>query len=116
MIDLPQKIVCVGLNYRDHAAESGAPIPRDPVLFSKYATALIGHGDNIVLPPVRNFKGRPRIGHLEEISIRSGVSWMLNLFRASSPFNSESGLVEENSPLILVSAIFGSVTISWRAL
>ena len=48
----PHKIVCLGLNYRDHAAESGAPIPREPILFSKYATALIGHGDNIVLPPV----------------------------------------------------------------
>jgi 2-keto-4-pentenoate hydratase/2-oxohepta-3-ene-1,7-dioic acid hydratase in catechol pathway len=47
----PHKIVCVGLNYRDHAAESGAPIPRDPVLFSKYATALIGHDAAIVLPP-----------------------------------------------------------------
>jgi 2-keto-4-pentenoate hydratase/2-oxohepta-3-ene-1,7-dioic acid hydratase in catechol pathway len=48
----PPKIVCLGLNYRDHAAESGAPIPRDPVLFSKYATALVGHEDPIVLPPV----------------------------------------------------------------
>src|SRR5215472_17266370 len=48
----PHKIVCIGLNYRDHAAESGAPIPRDPVLFSKYATALIGHESPIVLPPV----------------------------------------------------------------
>jgi 2-keto-4-pentenoate hydratase/2-oxohepta-3-ene-1,7-dioic acid hydratase in catechol pathway len=48
----PRKIVCIGLNYKDHAAESGAPIPRDPVLFSKYATALIGHGQAIVLPPV----------------------------------------------------------------
>jgi 2-keto-4-pentenoate hydratase/2-oxohepta-3-ene-1,7-dioic acid hydratase in catechol pathway len=48
----PPKIVCIGLNYRDHAAESGAPIPKEPVLFSKYATALIGHGAPIVLPPV----------------------------------------------------------------
>jgi 2-keto-4-pentenoate hydratase/2-oxohepta-3-ene-1,7-dioic acid hydratase in catechol pathway len=48
----PQKIICVGLNYRDHAAETGAPIPREPVLFSKYATALVGHGDSIVLPAV----------------------------------------------------------------
>jgi 2-keto-4-pentenoate hydratase/2-oxohepta-3-ene-1,7-dioic acid hydratase in catechol pathway len=46
----PRKIICLGLNYRDHAAESGAPIPRDPVLFSKYATAMIGHEDAIVLP------------------------------------------------------------------
>src|SRR6266852_6281717 len=46
----PPKIVCLGLNYRDHAAESGAPIPKDPILFSKYATALIGHGEAIILP------------------------------------------------------------------
>jgi 2-keto-4-pentenoate hydratase/2-oxohepta-3-ene-1,7-dioic acid hydratase in catechol pathway len=48
----PRKIVCLGLNYRDHAAESGAPIPKDPVLFSKYATSLIGPEAAIVLPPV----------------------------------------------------------------
>src|SRR5262245_51529060 len=48
----PPKIVCLGLNYRDHAAESGAPIPRDPVLFSKYATSLIGQGANIKLPRI----------------------------------------------------------------
>jgi 2-keto-4-pentenoate hydratase/2-oxohepta-3-ene-1,7-dioic acid hydratase in catechol pathway len=48
----PQKIVCVGLNYRDHAEESGAPLPKEPVLFSKFTTALIGHGDAIQLPPV----------------------------------------------------------------
>ena len=47
-----RKIVCVGLNYKDHAAESGSPIPRDPVLFSKYHTALLGHGGEIVLPVV----------------------------------------------------------------
>jgi 2-keto-4-pentenoate hydratase/2-oxohepta-3-ene-1,7-dioic acid hydratase in catechol pathway len=48
----PHKIICIGLNYRDHAAESGAPIPKEPILFSKYGTALIGHGDSIVLPAV----------------------------------------------------------------
>jgi 2-keto-4-pentenoate hydratase/2-oxohepta-3-ene-1,7-dioic acid hydratase in catechol pathway len=48
----PPKIVCLGLNYIDHAKESGAPIPKEPVLFSKYATALVGHDDAIVLPPV----------------------------------------------------------------
>lgn len=50
----PQKIICIGLNYRDHAAESGAPIPREPILFSKYTTALIGHEEPIVLPSVSN--------------------------------------------------------------
>lgn len=48
----PPKILCIGLNYRDHAAETGAAIPRDPVVFSKFTTALIGPGDAIVLPPV----------------------------------------------------------------
>jgi 2-keto-4-pentenoate hydratase/2-oxohepta-3-ene-1,7-dioic acid hydratase in catechol pathway len=48
----PQKIICLGLNYRDHAAESNSPIPREPILFSKYPTALIGTGEAIVLPAV----------------------------------------------------------------
>ena len=48
----PRKIVCVGLNYKDHAAESGSPIPKEPILFSKFPTALIGHGETIVLPKV----------------------------------------------------------------
>lgn len=48
----PRKIVCIGLNYKDHAAESGAPIPKEPILFSKFPTALIGHNEAIVLPPV----------------------------------------------------------------
>jgi 2-keto-4-pentenoate hydratase/2-oxohepta-3-ene-1,7-dioic acid hydratase in catechol pathway len=48
----PPKIVCLGLNYADHAREGGVPIPKDPVLFSKYATALIAHEDAIVLPRV----------------------------------------------------------------
>ncbi len=47
-----RKIVCIGLNYRDHAAESGVPVPTEPVMFSKYPTALIGHGAPIVLPRV----------------------------------------------------------------
>jgi 2-keto-4-pentenoate hydratase/2-oxohepta-3-ene-1,7-dioic acid hydratase in catechol pathway len=48
----PQKIICVGLNYRDHAAESGVEPPSEPVLFSKYPSALIGYGAPILLPPV----------------------------------------------------------------
>jgi 2-keto-4-pentenoate hydratase/2-oxohepta-3-ene-1,7-dioic acid hydratase in catechol pathway len=46
------KIVCLGLNYRDHAIESGLEPPPEPVLFSKYPTTLIGHGAPIVLPAV----------------------------------------------------------------
>ena len=46
----PRKIVCIGLNYRDHAAETGAEIPAEPILFSKYPTTLVGHEGNILLP------------------------------------------------------------------
>ena len=48
----PPKIICMGLNYRDHAAETGAKIPSEPVLFSKFATALVGANEPIVLPSV----------------------------------------------------------------
>ncbi len=48
----PEKIFCIGLNYRDHAIETGAEIPSDPVVFSKFNTALIGHGERIVLPTI----------------------------------------------------------------
>lgn len=50
-IDAPRKIVCVGLNYRDHAAEGGRDAPVEPLLFAKLPTALIGPGEAIVLPP-----------------------------------------------------------------
>src|SRR5206468_2445331 len=46
----PRKIVCIGLNYRAHAAESNAPIPKYPVLFPKWDNALTGPFDDIPLP------------------------------------------------------------------
>lgn len=48
----PEKIICIGLNYRDHALETGADIPTEPVVFSKFNTALIGHGQAIQLPKI----------------------------------------------------------------
>jgi 2,4-diketo-3-deoxy-L-fuconate hydrolase len=50
-IDSPGKIVCVGLNYRDHAEEQGVELPSVPLLFAKWPNALIGPGDPIVIPP-----------------------------------------------------------------
>jgi 2-keto-4-pentenoate hydratase/2-oxohepta-3-ene-1,7-dioic acid hydratase in catechol pathway len=47
----PSKVICIGLNYRDHAEESGAPLPEIPVLFPKYANSVIGPDEPIVLPP-----------------------------------------------------------------
>ncbi|MBA3428773.1 MAG: fumarylacetoacetate hydrolase family protein [Actinobacteria bacterium] len=50
-IERPGKIVCVGMNYRDHAAEAGMEVPEQPVLFAKWPNGLIGPGEAIVLPP-----------------------------------------------------------------
>jgi 2-keto-4-pentenoate hydratase/2-oxohepta-3-ene-1,7-dioic acid hydratase in catechol pathway len=46
----PGKVLCIGLNYRDHAIEGGSPIPTEPVVFSKFATSVIGPDDVIRLP------------------------------------------------------------------
>src|SRR5450631_664404 len=46
----PEKIICLGLNYRDHAEESGAEIPTAPMWFGKFANSLIGSGQEILLP------------------------------------------------------------------
>jgi 2-keto-4-pentenoate hydratase/2-oxohepta-3-ene-1,7-dioic acid hydratase in catechol pathway len=51
-IDRPSKIVCVGLNYRDHAEEQGIELPSAPLLFAKWPNALIGPGEPIVIPRV----------------------------------------------------------------
>ncbi len=48
----PSKIICLGLNYRDHAEESGLGIPEFPVLFGRFPSSLIGHGAPIILPKV----------------------------------------------------------------
>jgi 2-keto-4-pentenoate hydratase/2-oxohepta-3-ene-1,7-dioic acid hydratase in catechol pathway len=49
-IERPGKIVCVGLNYRDHAEEQGVALPEEPLLFAKWPNALIGPGVAIVIP------------------------------------------------------------------
>lgn len=63
----PSKIVCVGLNYAQHAAESGMDIPKEPVLFFKSTTALVGPYDDIVIP-----KGSTKTDWEVELSIVIG--------------------------------------------
>lgn len=46
----PSKIVCIGLNYADHAAETKAEIPKEPILFFKSTTALVGPNDPVIIP------------------------------------------------------------------
>jgi 2-keto-4-pentenoate hydratase/2-oxohepta-3-ene-1,7-dioic acid hydratase in catechol pathway len=49
-IPRPGKVICIGLNYRDHAVESNAPIPDEPICFSKFSSSVIGPEETIELP------------------------------------------------------------------
>jgi 2-keto-4-pentenoate hydratase/2-oxohepta-3-ene-1,7-dioic acid hydratase in catechol pathway len=49
-IPRPPKVICIGLNYRDHAIESGMAIPTIPVVFSKFSNCVIGPGEDVVVP------------------------------------------------------------------
>jgi len=49
-VGMPSKIVCIGLNYRDHATESNMELPREPVIFFKSTTSIVGPNDNLVIP------------------------------------------------------------------
>ena len=64
---MPSKIVCVGLNYKDHALESGKPLPPEPLIFIKPRTAVVGPGDPIRLPP-----GVGRVDHEAELGVVIG--------------------------------------------
>ncbi len=63
----PSKVVAVGLNYRDHAAEMGKPLPDEPLIFLKPSTAVIGPGDSISLPP-----GAGRVDYEAELGLVIG--------------------------------------------
>jgi 2-keto-4-pentenoate hydratase/2-oxohepta-3-ene-1,7-dioic acid hydratase in catechol pathway len=64
---MPSKIVAIGLNYKDHAAEQGKPLPNEPMMFIKPSTAVIGPGEAIVLP-----EGVGRIDHEAEVGVVIG--------------------------------------------
>jgi 2-keto-4-pentenoate hydratase/2-oxohepta-3-ene-1,7-dioic acid hydratase in catechol pathway len=49
-VQAPEKVICIGLNYLDHAIETGAEPPSLPVVFNKFASSLIGDGEDIILP------------------------------------------------------------------
>jgi 2-keto-4-pentenoate hydratase/2-oxohepta-3-ene-1,7-dioic acid hydratase in catechol pathway len=63
----PQKIVCVGRNYREHAAELGNPMPAEPLLFLKAPSALVGDGEAIELPRLSQ-----RVEHEGELAVVIG--------------------------------------------
>ncbi len=49
-VDQVGKFICIGLNYADHAAETGAPIPAEPIIFMKATSAIIGPNDDVIIP------------------------------------------------------------------
>lgn len=63
----PNKIICIGLNYRDHAEESGMPFPASPIIFSKFATCVTGANQPIILP-----KGSVQVDYEAELAFIVG--------------------------------------------
>ena len=59
----PTKIVCVGRNYREHAAETGSDVPKEPLIFLKPPSSLLAHGDDILYPPISK-----RVDHEGELA------------------------------------------------
>jgi 2-keto-4-pentenoate hydratase/2-oxohepta-3-ene-1,7-dioic acid hydratase in catechol pathway len=64
---VPTKMVCIGLNYKDHAAEQNKPLPTSPLMFIKPSTAVIGPGGTIVIP-----EGVGRVDHEAEVGVVIG--------------------------------------------
>jgi 2-keto-4-pentenoate hydratase/2-oxohepta-3-ene-1,7-dioic acid hydratase in catechol pathway len=63
----PSKMVCIGLNYKDHAAEQNKPLPASPLMFIKPSTAVVGPGERIVLP-----EDAGRVDHEAEVGVVIG--------------------------------------------
>ncbi|GGJ84041.1 2-hydroxyhepta-2,4-diene-1,7-dioate isomerase [Pilimelia anulata] len=76
---LPSKVVCVGRNYADHAAEQDAPVPKEPLLFLKPSTAVVGPRDAIRLP-VQS----ARVDHEAELAVVIGAPGARRADRATA--------------------------------
>ena len=66
-IPRPGKIICIGLNYRDHAEEAGMAIPTSPIIFSKFGTCIIGSGEAIRIP-----SGSEKVDYEAELGVVIG--------------------------------------------
>jgi 2,4-diketo-3-deoxy-L-fuconate hydrolase len=85
----PSKIVCIGLNFRDHAAETGAKIPTEPVIFFKSTTALQGPNDSLMIP-----KGADKVDWEVEFAIIIGKR--VNYVEKSEALNYVAGYALHN--------------------
>ncbi len=76
---LPSKVVCVGRNYAEHAAEHGADVPKEPLLFLKPTTSVIGPNDVIRLPPQSS-----QVEHEAELAVVIGAAGARRVDRAGA--------------------------------
>ena len=76
---LPSKVVCVGRNYAEHAAELGNEVPAEPMLFLKPSTSVIGHRDVVRLPPQSS-----QVEHEAELAVVIGASGARRVDRATA--------------------------------
>jgi len=76
---LPSKVVCVGRNYADHAAEHGSEVPKEPLLFLKPSTSVIGPHDAVRLPPQSQ-----RVEHEAELAVVIGASGARRVDRSAA--------------------------------
>jgi 2-keto-4-pentenoate hydratase/2-oxohepta-3-ene-1,7-dioic acid hydratase in catechol pathway len=92
-IPRPGKIICIGLNYRDHAAESNIEVPAYPTVFAKYASCIIGPGEAIVIPRVTSqvdYEGELAVvigRRARDVSEADALSYVAGY----APFNDVSG-------------------------
>jgi 2-keto-4-pentenoate hydratase/2-oxohepta-3-ene-1,7-dioic acid hydratase in catechol pathway len=90
---VPTKVICIGLNYRDHAEESELEIPALPVVFSKWPSCLNGHRQDIVLPPEEtrpDYEGELAVVFAQRFT-RANASDALGMVGGYCPFNDVSG-------------------------
>jgi 2-keto-4-pentenoate hydratase/2-oxohepta-3-ene-1,7-dioic acid hydratase in catechol pathway len=76
---LPSKVVCVGRNYADHAAEHHVEVPKEPLLFLKPSTSIVGHHDAIKLPPQSK-----HVEHEAELAVVIGAPGARRVDRAGA--------------------------------
>ena len=95
----PSKIVCVGLNYRDHAAESSMQLPSEPVLFFKATSSLVGPNDALVIP-----RGAEKVDWEVELAVI--IEKRPGMFRENKPANL--------SPVMLFTTTIPNEAFSWR--
>lgn len=67
-ITKPDKVACVGLNYRGHCEEQNIPLPKEPMIFSKFSSTIVGPHDNVVIPPITDVSSQKHVIQIYAVS------------------------------------------------